>query len=86
LAKPFVENLKARDVLISSALTFGIVVLFMGLKGIAILLGIALFSLGYRLFFLKKLGGVTGDVLGAANEMVELLWLLLLAISETIHL
>ncbi len=86
LAKPFVENLKARDVLISSALTFGIAILFMGVKGIAILLGIALFSLGYRYFFIKKLGGVTGDVLGAANEMVELLCLLLFTISETIHL
>jgi adenosylcobinamide-GDP ribazoletransferase len=86
LAEPFVENLNARDVLISSALTFGIVVLFMGVKGIAILLGIALFSLGYRLFFLKKLGGVTGDVLGAANELVELLCLLLLVILELIHI
>jgi adenosylcobinamide-GDP ribazoletransferase len=85
LAKPFVQNLKARDVLISSALTFGIAILFMGVKGIAILLGIALFSLGYRYFFIKKLGGVTGDVLGAANEMTELLCLLLLVIPKLSH-
>jgi adenosylcobinamide-GDP ribazoletransferase len=85
LAKPFVENLSAREVLISSALTLGIAFLFMGFKGIAIFIGIELFSLGYRLFFLKKLGGVTGDVLGAANEMVELLCLLILAIFEKIH-
>jgi adenosylcobinamide-GDP ribazoletransferase len=85
LAKPFVENLSAHEVLISSALTLGIAFLFMGLKGIAIFLGIGLFSLGYRIFFLKKLGGVTGDVLGAANEMVELLCLLILAIFEKIH-
>ena len=85
LAKPFAENLSAREVLISSALAFGIAFLFMGFKGIAIFLAIGLFSLGYRRFFLKKLGGVTGDVLGAANEMVELLCLLILAIFERIH-
>jgi len=85
LAKPFAENLRPREVLISSALAFGIAFLFMGFKGIAIFLAIGLFSLGYRRFFLKKLGGVTGDVLGAANEMVELLCLLILAIFERIH-
>jgi adenosylcobinamide-GDP ribazoletransferase len=85
LAKPFVENLSAREVLISSALTFGIAFLFMGVKGIAIFLGIGLFSLGYRYFFIKKLGGVTGDVLGATNELAELLCLLLLVILELSH-
>ena len=85
LAKPFVENLSAREVLISSALTFGIAFLLMGVKGIAIFLGIGLFSLGYRYFFIKKLGGVTGDVLGAANELAELLCLLLLVILELSH-
>lgn len=86
LAKPFAENLGAREVLISSALTFGIAFLLVGVKGIAIFLGIGLFSLGYRLFFLKKLGGVTGDILGAADELVELLCLLLLFFFESIHL
>jgi adenosylcobinamide-GDP ribazoletransferase len=86
LAKPFLENLSTREVLISSALTFGIAFLLIGVKGIAIFLGVGLFSLGYRLFFLRKLGGVTGDILGAANELVELLCLLLLVILESIHL
>jgi adenosylcobinamide-GDP ribazoletransferase len=86
LAKPFLENLRTREVLISSALTFGIAFLLIGVKGIAISFGIGLFSLGYRLFFLKKLGGVTGDILGAANELAELLCLLLLVILEPIHL
>jgi adenosylcobinamide-GDP ribazoletransferase len=85
LAKPFVENLDAREVFISSALTLGIAFLIIGVKGIAVFLGIGLFSLGYRLFFLKKLRGVTGDVLGAVNELVELLCLLLLVTLESIH-
>jgi adenosylcobinamide-GDP ribazoletransferase len=52
----------------------------MGLKGILIFLGTGLFSIGYRFFFIKRLGGVTGDILGAANELTELLSLLLLII------
>jgi cobalamin synthase len=43
-------------------------------------LGTGLFSIGYRFFFIKRLGGVTGDILGAANELTELLSLLLLII------
>jgi adenosylcobinamide-GDP ribazoletransferase len=81
LGKPFVENLEIREVPISSLSTFGIALLTMGVKGILVFLGICLFSLIYRFFFIKKLGGVTGDILGAANELTELLCLILLVIQ-----
>ncbi len=82
LAKPFVENLTAREMIISSALTLGIGVLLRGLDGAIVFSGICLFSLAFRFFFLKKLDGVTGDILGAANELSELLCLLLLIIFQ----
>ncbi len=81
LGKPFAENLGIREVTLSSILTFGIVLWLMGMKGIVIFSGIGLFSFGYRFFFIKKLGGVTGDILGAANEVAELLCLILLVIQ-----
>ena len=80
LAKPFTENLGVREVTFSSLSAFGIALLTMGIKGILVFLGICLFSLVYRFFFIKKLGGVTGDILGAANELAELLCLILLII------
>ena len=80
LAKPFTENLGYREMVLSLVSAFGIALLLMGLKGILVFLGICLFSLGYRFFFIKKLGGVTGDILGAANELAELLCLILLII------
>jgi adenosylcobinamide-GDP ribazoletransferase len=86
LAKPFTENLGGREMTLSLATAFGIALLVMGMKGVAVFLGIGLFSLGYRTFFIKKLSGVTGDILGAANELAELLCLLLLIILEPIHL
>jgi adenosylcobinamide-GDP ribazoletransferase len=86
LAKPFAENLQVREVILSSILAFGISLWAMGLKGILVFLGIALFSLGYRSFFIKKLGGVTGDILGGANELSEFLSLLLLVVFEAIRI
>ena len=80
LAKPFTENLTAREMILSSASALGIGLLLWGLRGALAFLGIGLFSLAFRLFFLKKLNGVTGDILGAANELSELLCLILLII------
>jgi adenosylcobinamide-GDP ribazoletransferase len=80
LAKPFTENLSPREIALSLLFTFGIVLLLMGIKGILMFLGVCIFSLAYRFFFIKKLGGVTGDILGAANELAELLCLTLLII------
>jgi adenosylcobinamide-GDP ribazoletransferase len=82
LAKPFVENLVAREMAFSLTSAFGIALLLMGMKGVFVFLGISLFCLAYRFFFIKKLGGVTGDILGAANELSELLCLILLIILK----
>ena len=86
LGKPFTENLGSREIVVASASAFGIALLLMGVKGGSVFLGMGIFSLGYRAFFIKKLGGVTGDILGAADELAELLCLLLLIILEPIHL
>jgi len=86
LAKPFAEYLGYRETALSLAMAFGIALLAMGVKGILVFLAIGLFSLGYRYFFIKKLAGVTGDVLGGANELSELLCLILLVILEPIQL
>jgi adenosylcobinamide-GDP ribazoletransferase len=82
LAKPFAENLTAREMILSSASALGIGLLLWGVKGALAFLGIGLFSLAFRLFFLRKLNGVTGDILGAANELSELLCLILLIILK----
>jgi adenosylcobinamide-GDP ribazoletransferase len=80
LGRPFTENLGVREMALSLVSASGIALLLMSLRGILVFLGICLFSLGYRFLFKRKLGGVTGDILGAANELSELLCLLLLII------
>ncbi len=86
LAKPFAENLGYREMALSSATALGIALQATGVLGILVFLGTGLFSLGYRFFFIKKLGGVTGDVLGGANELSELLCLIVLVILEPVQL
>jgi adenosylcobinamide-GDP ribazoletransferase len=81
LAKSFVENLRLHELIISLASAFAIAIILQGIKGILVFLGVCFFNLGYRLFFIRKLGGVTGDILGAANELSELFCVLLLLIS-----
>jgi adenosylcobinamide-GDP ribazoletransferase len=80
LAKPFAENLTSREMILSSASAIAMGLVIWGLKGVLVFIGMGLFSLLFRLFFLKRLKGITGDILGAANELSELLCLLLLLI------
>jgi adenosylcobinamide-GDP ribazoletransferase len=80
LAKPFAENLTSREMILSSASAIAMGLVVGGLEGVLVFIGIGLFSLAFRLFFLKKLKGITGDVLGAANELSEVLCLVLLFI------
>jgi adenosylcobinamide-GDP ribazoletransferase len=82
LGKPFSENLRFREMAVSLLSAFGIVLLLAGVRGGLVFLGVGLFCLAYRSFFIKRLGGITGDILGAANELTEFLSLLFLVILE----
>lgn len=82
LAKPFSENLGFKETALASLSALAIALWLMSFKGAAVFLILGLFSLAYRRFFIRKLGGVTGDILGAANELVEVLCLLLLLILD----
>jgi cobalamin synthase len=42
-------------------------------------LGVGIFTLLFQAFFGKKVGGITGDILGAANETSEVLALILIS-------
>jgi adenosylcobinamide-GDP ribazoletransferase len=82
LAKPFVEHLRIREVTVSSLSALGIALFLMRLQGIVAFVGVGLFSLGCRLFFKRRLGGITGDILGATNELSEVVCLVILIVFE----
>lgn len=56
----------------------GITLAFLKLWGIAVILACTVVCLGYRQFIYAKLQGMTGDTLGAANEVIEIALLLIM--------
>lgn len=83
LARPFLENLRWRETAWASLTVVLIVLLTLGVQGLVYLgmLGLVLFLSVW--YFKKKIGGVTGDCIGAVGELVELAFLLsVLALSN----
>jgi adenosylcobinamide-GDP ribazoletransferase len=60
--------------------------LLLGINGIAVLLAAMLSSLLIQAWFNRKIGGITGDVIGCTNELNEILVLILLSALPQIRL
>ncbi|PNU18853.1 adenosylcobinamide-GDP ribazoletransferase [Geothermobacter hydrogeniphilus] len=76
-AAAFVEQVGERETLLATAtLLLACFVLF-GLEGVLLLFLLGLAAVVLIRYFDTRLGGVTGDVLGAATEIVEVLSLIL---------
>lgn len=76
----FIKNISTTHIVISSVLTLIISILLFQKQGIGILLmslGIIIFVASY---FNKKLGGITGDIVGGLIELSEVITLFLIAI------
>ncbi len=73
LGLAFEENLTRREVIITAATSLFLGFFFWRVWGVILCLIVGLFTLLFQRFFEKKIGGITGDVLGAANEVNEVL-------------
>jgi adenosylcobinamide-GDP ribazoletransferase len=79
LGKVFKENVRRREMILAALTSLILSVLFLRLWGALLWMVIGVFTLGIQALFKRKIGGVTGDVLGAANEVNEMLALLLIS-------
>jgi adenosylcobinamide-GDP ribazoletransferase len=78
----FVDYVGKREFVIASA-TFAVATLVLfALKGPAVLLVFGLVGVVLLRYFQHRLGGVTGDVLGAGNEVMEIFALLLVLLLK----
>ncbi len=83
MGKSFVGHVRSGGLVLASVVSLGISAFVIVSDGrtaalaIGIPFAIAVFTMLWRWFVIRKIGGVTGDVVGAANEMNEALTLLL---------
>ena len=85
LGLPFKENVKKREIIIATVTSLGLSLFLFRFWGGILWLGVGVFTLGIQAFFKRKIGGVTGDVLGAANETNEALIIILISGLFHIH-
>jgi adenosylcobinamide-GDP ribazoletransferase len=77
IGEPFIRGIKREHFVTAMLLTVGIALLFSGVRGLMIWSLVVLATYGYLTYFRKRLNGITGDVLGATNEINETLVLIL---------
>ncbi|MDH3973964.1 MAG: adenosylcobinamide-GDP ribazoletransferase [Deltaproteobacteria bacterium] len=78
LGRPFADGLTRERIYFALASTLVISLFLFGFKGIVIVFIIIILSFVLAGWFRNKIGGITGDVIGAWNELAELLVLLLI--------
>ncbi|MFH0813121.1 MAG: adenosylcobinamide-GDP ribazoletransferase, partial [Pseudomonadota bacterium] len=79
LGLPFKENLAKREMVVATATSLVLSFFFYRFWGMILWLVVGVFTLLFQKFFENKIGGITGDILGAANETNEVLVLILMS-------
>jgi adenosylcobinamide-GDP ribazoletransferase len=78
LGEPFVRGVRHEHFRATLLMTFLLAWGFGGTRGLLIGCLVALATLGYQTYCVRRLGGITSDILGATNEINESLVLLLM--------
>jgi adenosylcobinamide-GDP ribazoletransferase len=81
LGEPFVRGMTYEHFCTTVLLTGGVVLVFGGIQGAMVWLLVSLATAGYQAYFRHRLRGITGDVLGAVNEINEAFVLLLMTMG-----
>jgi adenosylcobinamide-GDP ribazoletransferase len=74
----FTNSVGKKEYIISTVVAAVVAVGFLHIRGLIILFAVGLFTFLFGLFFKKRIGGVTGDVMGAGCELNEVIVLLMI--------
>jgi adenosylcobinamide-GDP ribazoletransferase len=80
LGAAFVQGTGICALLLALATATAASVYLLGPKGLLALVAVGLFTLAGRLFFQRRLGGLTGDTVGCISELNEILALIVVSI------
>lgn len=83
-AKFFIKYATKREVFFSAVFTFGLTLLLMRLRGILLFVILTMSSLLFISYIKKRIGGMTGDTVGAVSEITELTTLFFTSISAAV--
>lgn len=81
LGAAFIATAGGAEMLIAAATLLAAAFLLLGITGIICCLVVALFARLSRSYFHRRLGGVTGDIIGCTSELAEILALLTIIAS-----
>jgi adenosylcobinamide-GDP ribazoletransferase len=79
LGSTFIAGAAAVQLLIAGGIALFVSWLFLEIKGLIIVTVIYLFTWLAKAWFQRRLGGITGDVVGCINELNEILALVLIS-------
>lgn len=74
----FFNGMNRRKVVISSVITLVCTLMLWKLKGLILFIAVIAFVLLAGKYIIRKLGGMTGDTLGAVNELTEVVVLMII--------
>lgn len=77
LGGKFIRRLSRREGFTATLFALLVVVFIFKLKALILIPVVAVLLIGFNFYFYKKIGGITGDTLGALNEIAETLTLAL---------
>jgi len=77
LGRRFIQNLSRKEGYIATLFALSVMIFIFKLKVLILIPVVAVLLAGFNFYFYKKLGGITGDTLGALNEITEALTLAL---------
>jgi len=80
LGSAFIGHLRFSGMIATAVVAIGLAVFVSGIWAAILISGVAVFTVLCRWYIVRKLGGVTGDVIGAVSELNEALTLLLFVI------
>jgi adenosylcobinamide-GDP ribazoletransferase len=80
IGSAFIGHLRGSGMIAASAVAVGLAIFVSGIWATILIASVALFTMVCRWYLVRKLGGVTGDAIGAVSELNEALTLLLFVI------
>lgn len=77
LGRRFIQSLSRKEGFIATLFALLVMVFVFKFKVLILIPVVAVLLIGFNFYFYKKIGGITGDTLGALNEVAEVLTLAL---------